>query len=525
MDEGKTQDKGGEMRRWKAALTAVIATAVVAVVSGCGGGGGGASTGASGPPQRGGSVTVANDSEANSLDPTIDDTLAATEVEAELYDPLVFESGDKFEPALAVSWDHPSPLKYIFHLRKGVEFQDGTPFNAQAVKWNLDQERAPNSGSSWQQDLAAIKDIKTPDPSTVEIDLSEPYSPLLDVLANRPGYMRSPTAVRKYGDKFASNPVGTGPFKFVEWVKNDHLTLAKNPNYWDKGLPYLDKVIFKPIIDPTSKMNALISGQADMVDYVPVNLISKAQGDSSLVTEQKPPPPNVVVYMPINTTTAPFNDPKVRQAVEYGINRDSIVKSVVFGAGEPAKSQLSSTSWGLTDSVPDIPYDPNRAKQLLGGKQYNVEIEVPPTYPDVAQIVAQNLGDVGINAKLVRMDWGTLVDNYYKGNYQMQVEDLLGETRTDPSGPLNGFFFKNGGLNGTGYSDATSTKLLNEGLRVEDQSKRAQAYTELQKHAQTTAQYVPLYHPDTVRAWSDQLGGVTIPLNGFIYLRSVWRQQ
>src|SRR5262245_14251595 len=392
------------MRRSRIILVTVMAAALAAVVQGCGGDSG-SSNGPSGPPQSGGSIAIANDSEANSLDPSIDDTYAATIIEAQIYDPLIFQEGDKFKPALAESWDHPSPLKYVLHLRPNVEFQDGTPFDANAVKWNLDQERAADGGSSWQQDLAAIKDIKVVDPSTVELDLSEPFSPLLDVLANRPGYMRSPTAVRKFGDKFASNPVGTGPFKFGEWVKNDHLTLEKNPNYWQKDLPYLDSVTFKPITDPTAKIAALISGQVDMVDYVPPELISKTEGESGLVTEQKPSPPNIVVYMPLNTTTAPFNDEKVRQAVQVAIDRDSIVKSVVFGAGEPARSQLSPSSWALTAGVPEIPFDADRAKQLLGGKQYTVEMQVPPTYPQVAQIVAANLKDVGINTKLVRMDW------------------------------------------------------------------------------------------------------------------------
>lgn len=504
-------------------ILCLVFVAVAAFVAACGNDEGGSNSSAAGDPQSGGDLTVAVDGDPSSLDPTVDDTYAATLVENGIFDTLVRvdDNGD-YVPWLLKSWDRPDDTTWTLELQDGVKFQDGTPFDAKAVKFNLDQERDPKGGSSWSSEFESIKSIDVVDPLTVKIETKEPFPSLLSPLSEKPGMMRSPTAVEQDGKSFASSPVGTGPFEFGEWVKNDHITIEKNDDYWREDEPYLDSVTYRPIVDPTAKINDLLSGRVDTVDYVPPEQIKRVQGNSDLTTEIGPPPYNAVVYMGLRVDASPTDQETVRQAVNYAIDRQGIVDNVVFGAGEPARSMLSSSSWGLTDGVPEIPYDPDKARQLLGGKEYTVEFLEPPSYPQVAQVIQQNLADVGINAKLRKMDWGQLVDTYYKGDYQMMLSDLLGNQRPDPQATLSNWFRGDGSLNGTGFNDPEIDKLLDEAGSTEDKSTREELYTQIQKLAQQKAPYVPIYHPKTVRAWASNIGGMEIKADGLIYPGQVW---
>jgi peptide/nickel transport system substrate-binding protein len=506
-------------------LALALAAVAMFVMAGCLGGdddSGGESGGAAGKARPGGSIVVAVDGDAGTLDPTVDDTYAATLVDLQVFDTLlnVDDNGD-YTPGLAVSWDQPDPLTWVLKLRTGVKFHDGTPFNAEAVKWNLDTMRDPEGGSSWSSEYASIESVTAQDPETVVIKLKRPDQAILAPMAEKPGMMRSPTAVEKLGKRFGSNPVGTGPFEFAEWVPNDHITLRKNENYWRKGRPYLDEATFRPITDPTAKINDLISGRVDTVDYVPPEQIERVQGNSGLTTEIGPPPYNAVVYLAMRTDEPPFDDPKVRRAVDMAIDRKAIVENVVFDAGEPSRSVLASTSWGRTDEVPEIPYDPDGAKQLLGGKTYTVEFLEPPSYPQVAQVIEQNLAAIGITAKLRRMDWGPLVDTYYKGDYQLMLSDLLGNQRPDPLTPLANFYTADGSLNGTAFSNPEIDRLLEQAAAEEDRDARADLFAQVQNVAQEQAPYAPIYHPKTVRSWKENFQGLQIRADGLLRLADV----
>jgi peptide/nickel transport system substrate-binding protein len=515
------------MRKARVLLALALAAVAMFVMAGCLGDDD--DSGAGGPPggeaQSGGSITVAVDGDAGSLDPTVDDTYAATLIQLQVFDTLLnVDDQGGYTPGLALSWSQPDRLTWVLKLRKGVKFHDGTPFDAEAVKWNLDGMRDPEGGSSWSSEYASIKSVTVQDPETVVIKLKRPDQAILSPMSEKPGMMRSPTAVERLGKRFASNPVGTGPFEFAEWVRNDHVTLRKNSSYWRNGRPYLDEAIFRPITDPTAKINDLISGRVDTVDYVPAEQIERVEGTSGMQTEIGPAPYNAVVYLAMRTDEQPFDDPKVRQAVDMAIDREGIVENVVFGAGESARSVLASTSWGLTDGVAEIPYDPDRAKQLLGGKKYTVEFLEPPSYPQVAQVIEQNLAAIGITAKLRRLDWDPLVETYYKGDYQLMLSDLLGNQRPDPLTPLANFYRGDGSLNGTAFSNSEIDRLLDQAAAEESREARAQLFTDVQNVAQEQAPYAPIYHPRTVRSWKEEFQGLEIRPDGLIRLVDVSKQ-
>lgn len=485
---------------------------VVVFVAACGGGNGG---------QRD-SVAVGLDSEPESLDASYDTGLSAALIDAQVYDTLfrVGENG-QLQPGLVQSWKQPSPTVYRLTLRPGVTFHDGTPLNAQAVKTNLDRVRDPKGTSPWAGSLAPIKTVTVDSPTQLTLTLSRPYSPLPSVLATQAGMVVSPQAIKQLGQKVARHPVGTGPYKFVRWTKGQDVVLVKNPAYWEKGKPTIKQARFAFSSDPTTKITDLISGRTQTVDYVPANLISRVKRESSLTYKSRPASYANVVWLGMNTTKPPISDPALRQAISAAIDREAMVKSVAFGAASPARSMLSPGSWAYSDQVPPLAYNPGRAKQLLGGRKATVEIKVPPTYKQQAQVVKSDLAKVGITANIVNEDWPQLIDDYYKGNFQIEFQDLLGTPLFDPDMVLSGFYSPKGAFNGTGFSDPTIQRLLNEGTATADRDKRKQIYIELQKRAQEILPTVPIYYPDNNRAWSTSLSGDLLPNDGLIRLANV----
>jgi peptide/nickel transport system substrate-binding protein len=511
--------------RWVAAIAAGV---LVAGACGGGGEGGGATTsptatGAVG--QRGGELVVGLDSDATTLDPAVDSGYAGTQITAQIFDTLLTVGDDgQIQPGLAESWEQPDATTLVLHLREGVTFHDGTPFDADAVVYNLDRIRDPNSGSTWQGDLAPIDSVTATDPLTVEITLQRPYAPLLAVLADQPGMMISPTAHRADPEGFGDAPVGTGPFVLEERIPDERTTLVRNEDYWQEGLPYLDRVVFRPIPDPTTKITDLLSGAVDIVDYVPPQLIERVRQAPGVVYDVGPENYAAAVYVPMNPDAPPLDDPDVRRAISMAIDRRTIVDQVAFGAGVPANQMIAPSSWAYNPDLPQIAYDPEGARELLGGRTIRLEMQVPPTYVQVAQVIQQNLAAAGIEATIERMDWGTLIDNYYAKNYQIQVQDILGLTRSDPDGVLYGFFAKDGSLNGTGYTTPEIQRLLEQARTETDQATRAGLYHRVLELADAEALYAPVYHPANNRAWTEDLQGVEIKPDSVMDLATVWLQ-
>ncbi len=210
------------------------------------------------------------DADSTTMDPHRSTAAVDRQVYNNVYGKLV-DIDTKFGivPQLAQSWEIKNGgLTYVFKLRRGVKFHDGSDFDAEVVKWNFDRMRDPALASPRRSEIAPIKEVKVVDPSTVEITLTAPFTPLLSVLSDRAGMMVSRAAVEKYKDDFARNPVGTGPFRFVEWVKDDHLTLKRFDGYFEKGLPYLDEIVYRPIPDSTVRFTAMRTGQVDFMHQI-----------------------------------------------------------------------------------------------------------------------------------------------------------------------------------------------------------------------------------------------------------------
>src|SRR5499427_7828661 len=340
------------------------------ILSACGAGGGGASTTPAGTPKTGGILKIAQETEINTLDPNTSGLLVEREIYYNLYDSLLgIDAKLNFVADLATSWKYTDPQSLVLTLRKDVKFQDGTDFNADAVKFNLDRYMtSTDPAAARKSDLASVQSVEVTDPSTVTIHLKRPDATLLAAMVDRAGMMLSPTAIKQLGPGLAQAPVnaGSGPFAFVEWKRDDHLTLKRNPNYWRKdssgrSLPYLDQVVYRPMTDLNATLASLKTGDIDMARVVDGKDVAAVKSDSSLVYRDTPS----LGYggFELNHSVPPFNDPAKAKAVALAVDRNQILQNVLFGVGVVSYGPLTSASWAFDSSqkIFDKP-DPAKAK-------------------------------------------------------------------------------------------------------------------------------------------------------------------
>src|SRR5262249_32037680 len=264
---------------------------------------------------RGGTIRIGMDADNTTMDPHRSTAAVDRQVYNNVYGKLVdIDARFGIVPQLAQSWEIKNGgLVYVFKLRRGGKFHDGTDFNAEVGKGKFERMRGPPPAAPPRSENTPGEDVKVVDPFTVEITLSSPFSPFLSVLTDRAGMMVSKAAVEKYKDDFARNPVGTGPFRFVEWMKDDHLTLKRFDGYWESGLPHLDEAVYRPIPDSSVRFTAMRTGQIDMMHQIHPKDVSAAKAERGLKVSEI-----ASLWwqaMHLNNQVAPFNNKTIRQAI------------------------------------------------------------------------------------------------------------------------------------------------------------------------------------------------------------------
>jgi peptide/nickel transport system substrate-binding protein len=287
------------------------------------------------------------------------------------YDPLVGHD-ERMAPdpdlGLATSWEvGEDQLTWTFHLREGVKFHDGTPFDANAVKVTIESILDPDVGALRRSVYTVIKEVNVVDPLTVQFVTDGPFPDLPFLLTDRSAFIVSPTALQKMGvADFARQPVGTGPFKFVEWVPNDHITYEANPDYW-RGKPAVDLVIYRPVPEAAVRTAMLRTGEADIAVNISPEDLESLGADPNIVVIQKDSLTQVTSEM--RQTKPPFSIKEVRKAMNYAVDKESIVNDIMHGAGRIADSPGPPNVWGSVALEP-YNYDPEKAKQLLADAGY-----------------------------------------------------------------------------------------------------------------------------------------------------------
>jgi ABC-type transport system substrate-binding protein len=427
---------------------------MVVTLSSCGSGGGSAASSGSGTAGKG-NLTVGDPVALSNSDPIHAISSRDQSYLWTVYDTLLTFTPTQMEPApgLAESWTQPDPQTLVLHLRSGVTFQDGTPFDAAAVKFNLERDLAP--GTTTVGLLGSLASVDATDPTTATLHLKKPDSSLLLALSDLPGMMVSPAAAQKAGNSLSTTPVGAGPYQFVSQVTGSTFVVKRYTGYWNKAYTGPDQIEIKTIGDPATQVNALKSGQITMAINVDPAQLSALKAASNLKVETDPSFEDIPITMNLNKK--PLSDPLVRKAISLAVDRDALVSTAEFGAATPAWSILPKQSWAYPAGIAEDTRNVTEAKQLLAqagypdGVSFDMIYHPTSTYRRIATLIQSQLAEAGIKVDIVPHDLTNGAPEYLSGQkYDSELASFGG--RQDPA---------------TAYAALFSSKaLLNPGQAV-----------------------------------------------------------
>lgn len=487
-------------------------------------------------------LIVARGNDANSLDPAESTSFEAIKMADWAFDGLVRFDGNSHDivPALAESWEiSEDGLTWTFKLREDVKFHDGTPMNAEAVEFSLERQRDTEHPFyckdclRWSAKFDSIEKTTAIDEYTVEIKLKEPSPALLVNLAFYIGYIVSPTAVKEDPEGFRSNPVGTGPFKFVRWERDNFTEYTANEDYY-LGAPKVDRLIVRVIPNNDVRFLALKKGEVQLIYGVPFPQFDEVDSDPNLklLTSST----LGISMMAMNTEKAPFDNPKVREAVELAINKDRMFNTVFFGRGEIANQVIPSNWWGHSDKVEDVEYDVEKAKELMAEAGYEDGFKTTliswtnprpylPAPRDAVSLIKSDLAQIGIDVDVQTMNWSTFREMRGKGDYGMSMGGWISGT-LDPDGIIYALFHsryirEQDALNWARYKDEEVDSLLDEARGIYDQDERAALYEKAAEKIVDSNVAVFFAHPITAIAARSNLENVFIHDSNWVPLHEV----
>lgn len=447
-------------------------------------------------PVRGGILKVGFLSDTKTLDPVSSVQWTERQILFLLYDSLINANPDfSLRPGLAQSWSFEDGGKrIILNLRKGVVFHDGTPFNAAAVKWNFDTRMDPARNSSQRAQLASVvSSVEVVDDSTVAINMKLAYPPMLAMLTDRAGLMVSPTAAKASGRDFGGMPVGTGPFKFKQWVRGNHLSLVRNDSYWESGHPYLDGIVFNDIPSNVLGIQRLIVEELDYVGQLaPLDTrLAKQSQDIALV-------PMVSNWYSLQwrLDVAPYNNPVFRQALAYALNRERINKILWEGTAQISNGITPKGLWWEPGELSDISYDPAKAKELLAKSGVSPDVTLNLAAPSgeimrrLAELAKEDFEAIGVKVQLVPVPQGEFYPKTVSG--EIKFTPMRWAQRSDPDGFIQFVFATKGAANSTGYSNPQVDEWIAQARGTADLAVRKSLYDKIQMQISLDLPYLPI---------------------------------
>ena len=493
---------------------------LVMLAAACGGGGSSNNTAVT--PKSGGTATIALESELRTLDPMDSSLLVEREVFYNMYDSLfTIDPSLAIKPGLVKTWDTSDPLNYKFTLQSGVKYQDGTAFNGASVKANIERYKT-GATSRRKSDLGSVKTVEVTDDTHVIFHLIKPDATLLATLVDRAGMMVSMDAVSKGGANFSLAPTGagSGPFEFVEWKRNDHLTLKKNPSYWRSGLPYLDGVTYKAIPDVNAILAALKTGDIDIARVIAGKDVASLKADSNFIYKDVP----AIGFngFELNAGAAPFNDPAKRQAVAMAIDRYSILKNINFNIGVVGYGPIPPSSWAFDSSEKIYDHaDATKAKSTATGFTFTYKTTSDPVNQQLAQLMQSELSAAGITMQIQTEEFATYQQEC--ANHQFQACGVSWSGRIDPDGNMYAWWHTGGSFNDSLYSNSQVDQWLDDARTNADQSKRKQDYDNAQKQIVQDAPYVFTTFGVSPQISNTKIHGFTLYPDLMIRMAEVWK--
>jgi peptide/nickel transport system substrate-binding protein len=495
-------------------------------------------------PVTGDAIVEGTIGEASTLIPVLASDSASHSVAGQIYNGLV-----KYDKNLAIVGDlaesfevSEDGLTITFHLRKGIKWHDGSPFTARDVLYTYRVTIDPNTPTPYSEDFKQVTSITAPDNFTVRVIYGKPFAPALASWASSilPAHLLEGKDITK--SPLARKPVGTGPYRFKEWIAGQKIVLEFNPEYFE-GRPYIDRLIYRIIPDTSTMYMELKAGAVDTMALTPVQY--SRQTASSLFTSRfnkfRYPAPTYI-YMGYNLRHPMFGDKRIRQAITAAIDKEELIHGVLFGMGQKAHGPIVPGRWAYNPTVKDIGYDPKHAAELLaqaGWKEKNADgILVKNGKPFqftiltnqgnqqrllTAQIIQQRLKYVGIDVKIRIVEWASFIKEFIdKGKFEVI---LLGwGTGQDPDmfDIWHSTKTKQGELNFIGFNNAEVDRLLVEGRGTFDIEKRKQAYFRIQEILAEEQPYTFLYVPDALPVVSARIRGVEVAPAGIGHNQIKW---
>jgi ABC-type transport system substrate-binding protein len=444
-------------------------------------------------------LRIVQGTDVDTLDPAISRSTPSQIVFNNIFNTLVRWKDTKLDeivPDLAESWSKSEDgLRWAFKLRRGVRFHDGTPFDAEAVKFSLERLLDPALGSPNRSLFTSISQVNVVDANTVEIVTKEPSPLLLEILSEEYAAINSPTAVRKSGRAYSRNPVGTGPYMISEWVPAQQLVIKRNPDYFGTpGKP--DIMTFRPVPEAEARVIELTTGNADVALNIPPESTDKIRRNAS--TDIVLEPSSFQIFFELNTTKPPFSDPRVRLAVNYAIDRSAIIEKILNGYAKMPEGIFPAGVQGRAPRQAAYAYDPDKARKMIaevfpGGYNEPVVIWTPAGRyakdKSVAEAVQGYLNSVGLRTEFKVWEWATYQKTLYrpepgkgtgKGSNDANMW-LLGTGVTNADWRLRRKFFSTDDSNLTGYRQARVDDLLTRASVEMNYFARMQAYADVQK--------------------------------------------
>jgi len=462
------------------------------------------------------------------LDPTLARTYVGRIVFMSLCDKL-FDIDDKLNivPQLATGFTWSGDAKTLtIKLRDGVVFHDGEKMDAAAVKFSLDRHRTMQ-GSFRRPELSVVTEVEVADPLTVNLKLSQPFAPLVAQLTDRAGMIVSPKAAQEAGANFGNKPVCAGPFKFVDRVALDRITVERFPQYWDKDRIHLDRVVYQIIPDGTVRLANLQSGAVEFVELLQATDIPAVRRNNRLKLSAL----DEIGYQGITLNVAngerskgPIGNAKVREAFELAIDRSVITQVVYNGEYTPGNQWVAPNSAYYQKAFPIPARNVNRAKELLreaGHPNPVVTLMVPnnPEQRQVGEVVQAMAREAGFDLRIQATEFASSLNAAERGDFEAYLLGWSG--RTDPDGNITSFVSCTGPLNYSKFCDAEIDKLLTDSRGVSDVDKRKAIYEEIARKTLTVRPIVYIFHRKNLHAYSSRVDGFTANPDGLVRLQNV----
>lgn len=435
-------------------------------------------------------ITVAQGADAVTLDPQGQNDQPSARVRAQIYDTLVVQNEDlELEPGLAESWEQVDDTTWIFNIRQGVEFHNGEELTADDVVFTFERLRDPEMASPSAFIVDFIESIEAVDEYTVELNTQYPFAPLLAHLSHNATSILNEEAVAEAGDDYGTEvAIGTGAFKFVSWQTANQIVLERNDNWWG-GEVLPEQVIFRPIAEGTVRAIELETGGVDIAYALEPIDSQRLQGGSNPDVEIVSVETLSTAYLGFNAQQEPLDDVRVRQAINYAVDVESIVEAVYMGQAVPANSPISEAVFGANTDLEPYPYDPERARELLAeagledGFSTSIWTNDNQLRIQIAEIVQAQLADVGIDAAVEVVEWGTYLAETAAGNHDMFILGWVTVTGDADYGLYALFHSSQYGDAGnrTFWSTPRVDELLEIGRTAQTEEERIEAYHEAQE--------------------------------------------